>query len=117
MAVGGIRQTDQKDIAGLENPHAGEALLDQVALAGRGRIEMRVEAGRGTAIEPAHWRDIRDGGAWIENFETQAGALPTGKHARIEGAYFVRVGGDEIVIEFRIVILDRVEQVATGRHC
>ena len=77
---------------------------------------MRVEAGRGTAIEPAHWRDIRDGGAGIENFETQAGALPAGKHACIEGAYFVRVGGDEIVIELLIVILDRVEQIAARRH-
>ena len=116
MAVGGIRQTDQKDIPGLEKPYAGEALLDQIALAGRGGIEMRVEPGRGTAIEPAHGRDVGDGGDGIENLETEARALPARKHARVEGAYFVRVGGDEIMIELLIVILDRVEQIAARRH-
>src|ERR1700730_11764439 len=77
---------------------------------------MRVEPGRGAAVEPAHWRSVGDGGGGIENLETQAGALPAGKHARVEGAYFVRVGGHEIVIELLIVILDRVEQIAARRH-
>src|SRR5205085_599482 len=53
----------------------------------------------------------RGPGEWIvrcRHLEGQPSALPAGEHAAIERGNLVRLRGDEIVIEGRVVELDRV---------
>src|SRR6185312_3299280 len=105
-----IGQKDFEHVPGFVEPGRWELGPHLVAFRRGRRIEVRIETRAREAVKatdrPRAGRRI----AGVEALERETGTLPTRELAGIELPDFDRIGGDEVVVERRVVVLDDVDQ-------
>ncbi len=120
-AVGGaltgreVGQEHFEDIVRLEHPGARELLQHRGALRLRCGIEMRIQPRSRDAVEAAHGRAPEVPGTGLGHLEAQPRALPADEEAGVELIDLVAARGDEVMVEGRVVELDRVDERSARR--